>query len=214
MRKTSFFAEKLGSVSLTISFPSLGPSLGAVFVEKAQLVWVFSPISTPNLFSSKTIFFYIFCRFLLVMGYNQGLPRHLQDGARPRREPGKGLIDCEICGATGKVFESQIDGTTMYACARCAGDNKKTSINKPFAQPVSFQKTSFAQKDFEEPEFVQGFGKKIRQAREQKKLTIQELALELRERESVIQKLESEKALPSKDLAKKIEKFFGFRLIE
>lgn len=123
-------------------------------------------------------------------------------------------MDCEICGSSGKVFETQIDGTTMYACERCAGANKKDSAQKTLARPFSTQRNSFAEKDFEEPEFVAGFGKKIRQAREQKKLTIQELALELRERESVIQKLESEKTLPNKDLAKKIEKFFGFRLTE
>lgn len=117
-------------------------------------------------------------------------------------------MDCEICGFSGKVFETQIEGTTMYACARCAGNNKKTSFQKSFSQPIQKNPS----KEFDEPDFVQGFGKKIRQAREQKKLTISELALQLRERESVIHKIELEKALPDKNLAKKIEKFFGFKL--
>ena len=121
------------------------------------------------------------------MSNNQGLPRHLQDGAhsrrnaaevrlseakRTRREPAQGLMSCEICGATGKVFETQIDGATMYACERCAGDNKKDTAQQTLARPFVSQKSSFAQKSFEEPEFVAGFGKKIRQAREEKKITI------------------------------------------
>ncbi|MDO8633835.1 MAG: hypothetical protein Q7K34_00920, partial [archaeon] len=99
----------------------------------------FFPYFDSNPFSPSVLFLQLFSKPFIVMSNNQGLPRHLQDGAHPRREPAQGLMDCEICGSSGKVFESQIDGTTMYACERCAGGNKKTSVHKPFPPQVSFQ---------------------------------------------------------------------------
>lgn len=123
-------------------------------------------------------------------------------------------MDCEVCGASGANSFMEVDGLRLLACRNCAGTKSlaQENLSAVFSSP---QRKLFSRSSsFDEISFVQGFGQKIRQARQKKNLTIEELALELKERESFLQKVEQEKALPDKQLAGKIEKFFGFKITE
>ena len=58
------------------------------------------------------------------------------------------------------------------------------------------------------------YGRKIKEAREKKGLTQEELALQLKERHSLIQHVEAGRFQPSVALAQKLEKFFNITLVE
>ncbi len=120
-------------------------------------------------------------------------------------------MECEICGQANASKKIEMDGSQLFTCLTCSSLGTQV---KPQIQ-TNYSKSTFQRRpDFEETNFVEGYGKKIRIGREQKKLSINELALELKERESFLHKLEQEKAFPDKELTKKIEKFFGFKITE
>ena len=123
-------------------------------------------------------------------------------------------MDCELCGASNANSFVEVDGLRLLACRNCAG-TKSLAQEKLSTVFSSTQRKPFSRQTvFDEISFVQGFGQKIRHAREQKNLTIKELALALQERESFLHKIEQEKILPDRQLAGKIEKLFGFKITE
>jgi len=60
---------------------------------------------------------------------------------------------------------------------------------------------------------VGGFGAKIRDARERMGLTQQDLATRVKERLSIIQKVESEKIVPDMKLSRELEHFLRIALL-
>lgn len=63
-------------------------------------------------------------------------------------------------------------------------------------------------------ELVEDFGKRIREARQRKGLTQEELARKLNERQSVLSKVEAGTQRPNDDLARKLERELGIALFE
>ena len=61
---------------------------------------------------------------------------------------------------------------------------------------------------------VDDYAHVIKEGREKKKLTQEELALNIKERHSLIHNIESSGLKPSLELAKKLEKYLGITLIE
>ena len=61
---------------------------------------------------------------------------------------------------------------------------------------------------------VSNYGSLIKNAREKMGLKQEELAKKLNEKESIIQKIETANFKPGMKLAKKLERFFGIKLIE
>ena len=61
---------------------------------------------------------------------------------------------------------------------------------------------------------TEGFGEKIRLARQKRGLLIKELAQQIFEKESFLHKIEQGKHAPDERLARKLEKFLGIKLIE
>jgi putative transcription factor len=64
----------------------------------------------------------------------------------------------------------------------------------------------------EETVFVENYGKLIVEARERMNLTREEFAKKIKEKESVVRRIESEEMVPDDALTKKIEKFLGIKL--
>lgn len=121
-------------------------------------------------------------------------------------------MDCEICGQNkGSVFV-EIDGSRLFTCNACSSLGRPSEQNKFVHKPV-FQGTGPKQ-SFDDFEFTEGFGRAIQKAREKKGLSINEFALLIRERESFLHKVEQEKALPDKALAKKIEGALGVKILQ
>jgi putative transcription factor len=64
----------------------------------------------------------------------------------------------------------------------------------------------------EETVFIENYGKLIVEARKRINLTREEFAEKIKEKESVIRRIENEEMVPDDALTKKIERFFGIKL--
>ncbi len=65
-----------------------------------------------------------------------------------------------------------------------------------------------------EGEITEDYGQKIRKARMEKGLSAKELALQIKEREHLIKKIENGELIPEEVVRKKLEKVLGIRLID
>ncbi len=131
-------------------------------------------------------------------------------------------MDCEICGQQNAKSTIIMDGQKMLVCNECTSFGKivqELSVQSAIKSP----KNNFGQKqqvrlepktNMEDFGFIEGFGKKIMQGRQKKGISIQELALAVFEKESVMHKVEQEKSIPDKKLAKKIENFLQIKILE
>lgn len=131
-------------------------------------------------------------------------------------------MQCEICGAeAGKGRTIELDGSTLIVCAECVAFGVE---KKPLAEATGGAANApkptqtIGQPFFEREEFdlgldiVPDFGARIRKAREQKQLTVQELAAKVFEKESVLHRIESQAIKPSDQLIAKLEKALGIKL--
>lgn len=138
---------------------------------------------------------------------------------------------CEICGQSieeGKSKRTKIDGSIMEVCQDCSkfGVIQKTpkpkyiqsnGKGKPGAIGSNRPKrTPRPMYSLDEPteELVEDFETIVRQAREAKGLSREELGEKIYEKVSVINRIESGKMVPDIKLAKKLEKALNITLIE
>ncbi|MBU2476536.1 TIGR00270 family protein [Candidatus Micrarchaeota archaeon] len=149
-------------------------------------------------------------------------------------------MNCEICGnSINKIITVVIDGTQFDVCSNCSSLGKKLDEQSVEDEEV-FPRDRFAKERFEftprkkvffekqksiqkiqnfsgamqASSLIEGFGKKIMQARQKKGLTLKELAMKIYEKESVIQRIESEKFNPSDKTIRKLEKELEIKLTE
>ncbi|MBI4170093.1 MAG: TIGR00270 family protein [Candidatus Aenigmarchaeota archaeon] len=115
-------------------------------------------------------------------------------------------MECELCGrrAEGKA---RIEGTVVSVCRECSKFGEAVSEAKPVKLP---DKPRHRQP--EEVYFVDNFSAVIREKREFLSLTREQLAEKIREKASVIERLEKG-ARPEKHVAEKLERVLGVRLI-
>jgi len=129
---------------------------------------------------------------------------------------------CEICGEERADLSLVIfEGRRVYACSSCI---KKFSLvkvssigaTKALRQPKAWAvrrplKSIALEEDYE---LVEGFGEKVKRAREAMGLTQAELASKLKIKVSLLKKIEAEKISPPFDLVRKLEKALNTRLLE
>jgi len=146
-------------------------------------------------------------------------------------------MNCEICGRTmEKEITIVVDGTQFDVCEKCSLLGKK--INEETIKEKELPRDRFAKERFDfnprkktefqnfpqkiknfsgslqETTLIDGFGKKIMQARQRKGLKLKELAMKIYEKESVIQRIESEKFIPGEKTIKKLENELEINLRE
>ncbi len=136
-------------------------------------------------------------------------------------------MQCEICGAeAGKGRTIELDGSMLIVCSECvAFGTEKKPLAGPTAAPANVPWQSAAkpaqtigQPFYEREEFnlgldiVPDFGARIRKAREQKQLTVQELAARVFEKESLLHRIEAQAIKPNDALIAKLEKALGIKL--
>jgi putative transcription factor len=68
--------------------------------------------------------------------------------------------------------------------------------------------------DFMEGEIVDDYAVRIRHAREEKGLSQKDLAMQMKEKEHLIRKIENNELIPEDDVRKKLEKALDIRLID
>ncbi len=118
---------------------------------------------------------------------------------------------CDICGRSRPTKEVNLEGAIVEACKACSPKGAfKTQRpgKKPFHKRQ--KKADLPKVNFE---FVEDFGKVIKEAREKADITQKDLGLKLNEHSSVIHKIEQGTFRPRIGLAKKIEKILKIRII-
>ncbi len=134
-------------------------------------------------------------------------------------------MQCEICGAEirGESFKISIDGSELTACGKCSqygsAVGKRTPVSKKVA-PVSRAPAGRTRRppkkapEMVVDELVDEYGSVIKEARESRKWTHDQLASKIKEKATLIKKIEREEIIPEDDVRQKIEKALDVKLTE
>jgi len=125
-------------------------------------------------------------------------------------------MECEMCGGKPPLFRTEIEGTILSVCRFCAKHGTVIQRVRDPAFKPAFPASSRVSEPKKEVVIIiaDGYDRLIRESREKMGLTQKELAKKLNEKESLIHKMESGHFEPSVALAKKIENFFGIKLVD
>ncbi len=136
-------------------------------------------------------------------------------------------MQCELCGADIRGIPKivQIEGAELRVCIQCAkygtevqqkrgGEARRrpaTGASQASPTPRRHARDVF---DYMEGDIVEDYAERIRKARMSKRWDQKALALEIKEREILIKKIEKGDLIPEDEVRKKLEKALGIRLIE
>ncbi len=124
-------------------------------------------------------------------------------------------MECELCGRkTDSLVKIEIEQTTLEVCRSCA------KHGKGYQEPTYRNRRELTKNIKHESKFnvekqlVENYGSLIRNARQRKNLTLSELARQINETESYLDRVEKERTIPEEKVIKKLEKFLGIALYE
>ena len=121
-----------------------------------------------------------------------------------------------MCGSEEQLFKAKIEGTEMNVCSECSKFGEIiTIVKEEHKKPKKEVKPAQVEKEPEVVEtIVSDFAEKLRKKREELGLDQENFAKKLNQKKSIVHKMENGEIVPSIDLAKKIEKLLGVKLIE
>ncbi len=134
-------------------------------------------------------------------------------------------MNCEVCGSTiyGSPRRIVLEGTRLLVCARCSNlgepdlkpaERPSVAAPRPLGTPKSTTPaTRRLPKEVEELEIADDFPRIIKKAREKKKMSQEDLARAVKERLSIIQKIELGKMAPDLRLTRTIEHALRVKLL-
>jgi uncharacterized protein (TIGR00270 family) len=117
------------------------------------------------------------------------------------------MAECELCGSKNATRKTKIDSVVLATCEQC------TSFGQELARVELSSENRIIPKLESGGAIVQNFNALIRDARSKKSLTQEEAAKKLNEKSSILKRIEDGWEPPMVTI-KKLEKFFGLRLIE
>jgi len=132
---------------------------------------------------------------------------------------------CEVCGRRiiGPPYRANIEGANMLVCNECAKlgsivweaktEPRMKKVARRMPTPMLPPRTQPPLSVTETLDLVDGFGTKVRQAREKMSLTLQGLGKKINEKVSVLRKIESGKMTPDNLLAEKLEHALRIKLL-
>ena len=130
---------------------------------------------------------------------------------------------CEICGAeiSGAPQKIVIDGSALEVCKSCMRFGKPEDKWSPVPKKMVPVERAFTVKrpkprdHFKDlVELVPDFGRKIREAREGMGLSVEELAARIKEKATLLKKIEREEISPEDDIRKKLEREMKIKLTD
>jgi len=132
---------------------------------------------------------------------------------------------CEICGLPieGQAYKLRLEGAELVVCSKCrarVSTAQALPLAAPARPPQALAKpkprrpASSSGTSREEYDVVENYGAVVKAARERLGLSIAELAARIKEKESVLRRIESGKLRPTLELAKKLEKALRVKLVE
>ena len=120
-------------------------------------------------------------------------------------------MGCELCGREVEEFvNAVIEGTTLQVCANCSKFGQIVERRDKIKPIKKVRRSEPDDIEFIVPEYP----KLIKEAREKKGLTQEELGRNINEKASIIHQIESGHMKPDLNLAMKIAKYFEIRLVE
>lgn len=134
-------------------------------------------------------------------------------------------MECEICGKPvpeNNPIRAKIEGLVMVVCKECSklGTIQKAAPQSKFRQQPKGRKSknnvkrnNYTRNDEPSEELVEDFSLKIRNAREAKDWSREDLGKKINERVSVISRIETGKMTPDIKLTKKFEKTLNIKLL-
>jgi putative transcription factor len=141
-------------------------------------------------------------------------------------------MQCEMCGETirGAAKLVRVEGAELQVCTKCekfgteVQQVRRTDLVRPgtaaprqgravtTAVPADRRKRDLF--DYMEGEIVEDYAARIRKARMEKGLSSKDLAMQIKEREHLLKKIENSELIPEEDVRKKLEKVLEIRLID
>lgn len=114
------------------------------------------------------------------------------------------MPSCQLCGEdSDNLKKTKIEGALMKVCSSCSDMGEVVEQKKKKTKKKK-KKTTYRPKDNEK--LANNYGERIKQARENRQLSMKELADSLNEKASLIKKVEREDLKPEKSLANKLSK--------
>lgn len=114
------------------------------------------------------------------------------------------MPSCQLCGKdSDDLQKTKIEGAVMKVCDSCSDMGETVKQPKKKSKKTKKKKT-YRPKDTQV--LANDYGNRIKEAREDRKLSIKELADSMNEKASLIKKIEREDLKPEKSLAKKLSK--------
>lgn len=140
-------------------------------------------------------------------------------------------MQCEMCGETirGPPKLVRVEGAELQVCSKCGrfgtevqqarrtdlirpASPKPGGAKAPTAAPPVYRKRDMF--DYIEGDIVDDYNERIRHARMEKGLSQKDLAMQMKEKEHLIQKIENHDLIPEENVRRKLEKVLGIRLID
>jgi putative transcription factor len=134
-------------------------------------------------------------------------------------------LNCEICGSEiyGPSKRIILEGSKLLVCMKCSNlgepdinaerypsRTKRRTLGTPVKKRTS---ESRLPREVEELEVAEDFPKMIKEAREKKKMSQQDLARTVKERLSIIQKIELGKMTPDLRISRALEHILRIKLL-
>ena len=136
-------------------------------------------------------------------------------------------MECEICGKEvpeNNPIRAKIEGTVMVVCKECSklGKIQKAPPKPKFVKQNKTKKSqnkknnrkNYSRDDEPSEELVEDYNNIVRNARESKDWSREDLGKKINERVSVITRIETGKMTPDIKLTKKLEKALNIKLLE
>jgi len=117
---------------------------------------------------------------------------------------------CDMCGNEGELVDAIVEGSMLQVCRGCARHGRVVTVEKPvIAQPKPRKMVLEEVSRY----VVDTYALLVKRARERRGWKQEDLAREIKERESTIHKIESGHLKPDMELAQKLERTLGIVLI-
>ena len=122
---------------------------------------------------------------------------------------------CDMCGSDKRLYKAEVEGTMLNVCEACAKFGQvKGPVPRPVMRKKEFKPVKPISQDQLLQRIVEDFSEIIKTKREKLGLKQEDFAKKIKEKESLIHKIETGNFRPSMKLARKIEKFLKVTLVE
>lgn len=121
------------------------------------------------------------------------------------------MATCDMCGKDAFLFKAEIENVMMSVCKECGKFGRVLGAAKA---EIKVKKQVVRQEAELQESIAADFSKKIREKREQLKMTQEEFANMIKERLSTLQKMESGSFKPDLETARRLERMLKIKLIE